>query len=105
MPHIGRGDLDLSRREMTAIQSKVAGLRRFGAAALDLAFVAAGRFDGFWERNLQSWDIAAGQIMVREAGGIVSGVDGKDDALTTGHVVCGNEFVHGELVRMLKAAG
>jgi myo-inositol-1(or 4)-monophosphatase len=105
MPHLGRGDLDLSRREMTAIQSKVAGLRRFGAAALDLAFVAAGRFDGFWERNLQSWDIAAGQIMVREAGGIVSGVDGKDDALTTGHVVCGNEFVHGELVRMLKAAG
>jgi len=105
MPHIGRGDLDLSRREMTAIQSKVAGLRRFGAAALDLAFVAAGRFDGFWERNLHPWDIAAGQIMVREAGGIVSGVDGKDDALTTGHVVCGNEFVHGELVRMLKAAG
>jgi myo-inositol-1(or 4)-monophosphatase len=104
MPHIGRGDLELSRREMTAIQSKVAGLRRFGAAALDLAFVAAGRFDGFWERNLNPWDIAAGQIMVREAGGTVSGIDGKDDALTTGHVVCGNEFVHGELVKMLKAA-
>ena len=105
LPHIGRGDHALSREEMTAIQSKVAGLRRFGAAALDLAFVAAGRFDGFWERNLQSWDIAAGQIVVREAGGIVSGVDGKDDALTTGHVVCGNEFVHAELLKILKAAG
>ena len=54
---------------MAAMQDKVAGLRRFGAAALDLAFVAAGRLDGFWERNLSSWDIAAGQIMVREAGG------------------------------------
>ena len=57
---------------MAAIQDKVAGLRRFGAAALDLAFVAAGRLDGYWERNLQPWDIAAGLIMVREAGGIVS---------------------------------
>ena len=73
---------------------KVAGFRRFGAASLDLAFVAAGRLDGYWERNLQAWDIAAGQIMVRESGGIVSGMDGNDSALTTGHVVCGNEFVH-----------
>ena len=104
LPHYGRGDLELFRREFGVIQEKVAGLRRFGAAALDLAFVAAGRFDGFWERNLHPWDIAAGQIMVREAGGSVSGIDGKDDALSTGHVVCGNEFVHGELLKMLKAA-
>jgi myo-inositol-1(or 4)-monophosphatase len=102
LPHIGRGDLDLSRREMTAIQNRVAGLRRFGAAALDLAFVAAGRLDGFWERDLKPWDIAAGQIMVREAGGTISGMAGNDDALTTGHVVCGNEYVHGELVKLLK---
>ena len=73
LPHIGRGDHEQSRREMAELQNKVAGLRRFGAAALDLAFVAAGRLDGYWERNLQPWDIAAGQIMVREAGGIVSG--------------------------------
>ena len=66
LPHIGRGDHEQSRREMTAIQDQVAGLRRFGAASLDLAFVAAGRLDGYWERNLQSWDIAAGQIIVRE---------------------------------------
>jgi myo-inositol-1(or 4)-monophosphatase len=102
LPHIGRGDLELSRREMTAIQSRVAGLRRFGAAALDLAFVAAGRLDGFWERDLKPWDIAAGQIMVREAGGTITGIAGNDDALTTGHVICGNEYVHGELLKMLK---
>ena len=76
---------------MTAIQAKVAGLRRFGAASLDMAFVAAGRLDGYWERNLQPWDMAAGQIMVREAGGTVSGIEGNDDALKTGNVICGNE--------------
>jgi myo-inositol-1(or 4)-monophosphatase len=102
LPHIGRGDHELSRREMAALQQKVAGLRRFGAASLDLAFVAAGRLDGYWERNLQPWDIAGGQIIVREAGGTVSGIQGDDDPLTTGHVVCGNEFVHAELVKILK---
>src|SRR6186713_3519436 len=101
LPHIGRGDHEEFRREMTAIQDRVAGFRRFGAAALDLAFVAAGRLDGYWERNLQSWDIAAGQIIVRESGGIVSGMTGNDDALKTGHVVCGNEFVHAELLKIL----
>ncbi|MBR0825310.1 inositol monophosphatase [Bradyrhizobium manausense] len=102
LPHIGRGDHDLFRREMTAIQDQVAGLRRFGAASLDLAFVAAGRLDGYWERNLQPWDIAAGQIMVKEAGGTVSDIDTSGDSLVTGHVVCGNEFVHGELVKTLR---
>ena len=105
LPHMGRGDLDLSRAELTAIQPKVAGLRRFGAAALDMAFVAAGRFDGFWERNLQPWDMAAGQIMVREAGGIVSGLAGDDDPLKTGDVICGNEYIHADLVKILKPLG
>src|SRR4051794_14241275 len=105
LPHLGRGDHDLSRSEMTALQPRVAGLRRFGAAALDMAFIAAGRFDGYWERNLQPWDLAAGTIIVREAGGIVSGIDGDDDALKTGNVVCGNEHVHAELVKILKAVG
>jgi myo-inositol-1(or 4)-monophosphatase len=73
LPHIGRGDHNLSRKEMTEIQNKVAGLRRFGAASLDMAFVASGRLDGYWERNLSPWDMAAGQIIVREAGGTVSG--------------------------------
>src|SRR5437763_8145880 len=73
LPHIGRGGHELSRLEMTEMQNKVAGLRRFGAASLDMAFVAAGRLDGYWERNLQSWGMAAGQVIVPEAGGIVSG--------------------------------
>ena len=105
LPHIGRGDLELSRKEMTEIQARVAGLRRFGAASLDLAFVAAGRLDGYWERNLSPWDLAAGQIIVREAGGIVSGIEGSDDPLKTGSVICGNEFVHAELVKILKPLG
>ncbi|MBU6457441.1 MAG: inositol monophosphatase [Bradyrhizobium sp.] len=102
LPHMGRGDHDLFRREMTEMQKRVAGLRRFGAASLDLAFVAAGRLDGYWERNLSSWDMAAGAIIVREAGGIVSCVDGESDPLDTGNVICGNEYVHAELVKILR---
>src|SRR3954454_21092969 len=105
LPHIGRGDHELSRQEMTEIQNRVAGLRRFGAACLDMAFVAAGRLDGYWERNLSPWDMAAGPIIVREAGGVVSGMAGDDDALKSGHVVAGNEYVHVELVKMLKPLG
>jgi myo-inositol-1(or 4)-monophosphatase len=105
LPHIGRGDHNLARLEMTEIQNKVAGLRRFGAASLDMAFVAAGRLDGYWERNLQPWDLAAGQIMIREAGGTVSGMQGGDDPLKSGHVICGNEYVHAELVKILKPLG
>jgi myo-inositol-1(or 4)-monophosphatase len=105
LPHIGRGDHALSRDEMSEIQNRVAGLRRFGAASLDMAFVAAGRLDGYWERNLKVWDMAAGQILIREAGGIVSGIAGHDDPLQTGDIVCGNEFVHAELVKILKPLG
>jgi myo-inositol-1(or 4)-monophosphatase len=105
LPHIGRGDHELSRREMAELQPRVAGLRRFGAASLDMAFVAAGRLDGYWERNLQPWDLAAGIIMVREAGGTVSGIDGNDTALATGNVVCGNETIQSELVKILKPLG
>src|SRR6201995_5255971 len=103
LPPIGRGDHQLARKEMAVLQDKIAGFRRFGAAALDMAFVAVGRLDGYWERNLQPWDMAAGQIMIREAGGVVSGIEGHDNALTTKNVVCGNEFVHGELVKIFKA--
>jgi myo-inositol-1(or 4)-monophosphatase len=105
LPHIGRGDFKLSLAELAEIQPRVAGLRRFGAAALDMAFVAAGRLDGYWERNLQAWDMAAGQIIVREAGGIVSGIEGDDDPLKTGDVICGNEHIHAELVKILKQLG
>jgi myo-inositol-1(or 4)-monophosphatase len=103
LPHLGRGDLALGAREIAAIQPKVAGLRRFGAAALDLAWVAAGRLDGYWERNLSPWDIAAGLIMVREAGGYVTDLDGREPTLTIVDVLAGNETIHGELLKMLKA--
>jgi len=102
LPHIGRGDLPLSRDEMAALQPRVAGLRRFGAASLDLAYVAAGRLDGYWERNLKPWDIAAGMIMIREAGGVVSDIQTPGDPLVTGDVVCGNETIHAELTKILR---
>ncbi|MGX9390343.1 inositol monophosphatase family protein [Nitrobacteraceae bacterium UC4446_H13] len=102
LPHIGRGDLPLSRDEMTALQPRVAGLRRFGAASLDLAYVAAGRLDGYWERNLKPWDMAAGLIMIREAGGVVSDIQTSGDPLVSGDVVCGNETIHAELTKILR---
>ena len=101
LPHIGRGDFAQNQREMAALQPKVAGLRRFGTASLDLCAVAGGRFDGFWERNLSPWDIAAGIVMIREAGGTVGDINGGD-VLKTGNIVCGNEIIHAELVRILK---
>src|SRR6187399_259298 len=102
LPHLGRGDLKLGLRELGAVQDKVAGLRRFGAAALDLAFVAAGRLDGYWERNISPWDIAAGLILVREAGGFVTDLDGGDGMNTKKHIVAGNEPIHRELLKALK---
>jgi len=104
LPHLGRGDLALNNRELAAVQPKVAGLRRFGAAALDLAWVAAGRFDGFWECGLSPWDVAAGSILVREAGGFVTDLDGADTPWISGDVVAGNETMHRELVRLVNSA-
>jgi myo-inositol-1(or 4)-monophosphatase len=105
LPHIGRGDLALGARETSAMQAQVAGLRRFGAAALDLAWVAAGRLDGYWERNIKSWDMAAGTILVREAGGFVSDCDGGDEAMAKGDIVAGNEAIQKDILRVLKDAG
>jgi len=105
LPHHGRGDLELFRHEFTAVQDKVAGLRRFGAATLDLAWVAAGRFDAFWERDLSPWDMAAGLLLVREAGGFITDLDGGDAMLTKGHILAGNETMHRELLRLLRAGG
>ena len=105
LPHHGRGDLALARTEIFAVQQKFAGLRRFGAASLDLAWVAAGRFDAFWERDLAAWDMAAGVILIREAGGYVTDLDNGDAMLTKGHIVAGNETMHGQLLKLLKDAG
>jgi myo-inositol-1(or 4)-monophosphatase len=105
LPHYGRGDLALGRSEIAAAQQHFAGLRRFGAAALDLAWVAAGRFDAYWERDLSPWDMAAGIILVREAGGFVSDLDGHDAILTKGQIAAGNDTMHRELLKLLKEAG
>jgi myo-inositol-1(or 4)-monophosphatase len=104
LPHRGRGDLALFRKEFSLVQEKVAGLRRFGAAALDLAWTASGRLDAYWERDLSPWDMAAGLLLVREAGGYVTDADGSDGMLAKGHIVAGNEAMHRELLRLLKEA-
>ena len=105
LPHYGRGDLVRARHEIAAAQQSFAGLRRYGAATLDLAWVACGRLDAYWERDLAPWDLAAGSLLVREAGGFVSDCDGKGDIFKTGEVVAGNDFMHRELLRLLKEAG
>jgi myo-inositol-1(or 4)-monophosphatase len=105
LPHRGgRVDLNLFRKELAAVQPQVAGLRRTGAAALDMAWVAAGRFDGFWERGLSPWDLAAGLVILREAGGFATDIDGGDAVLEKGSVVAGNEFIHRALLALLTAA-
>ena len=80
------------------------GLRRFGAAALDLAYVAAGRVDGFWELSLYPWDIAAGALLVREAGGFVGDTYGGDDFLATGDVLAANPKIFKSMVQTLRKA-
>jgi len=105
LPHYGRGDLAVAHREIFAAQQKYAGLRRYGAATLDLAWVAAGRLDAYWERDLSPWDMAAGILLVREAGGFVSDIDGGEAILTQGNIVAGNDTMHRELLRLLKTAG
>ncbi len=104
LPHHGRGDVALARKETGAMQDQVAGLRRFGAAALDLAWVAAGRLDGYWERDLKPWDMAAGMVLVREAGGFVSDCDGDSDIFGKGQIAAGNEAIQKEILRVLSGA-
>ncbi|TDR90470.1 inositol monophosphatase family protein [Enterovirga rhinocerotis] len=104
LPHLGRPAHRTFLSELTSVMSVSAGLRRMGSAALDMAYVAAGRADGYWERNLNSWDIAAGLAIVREAGGYVSDCDGGSDPLGTGSVCVGNEAIHGSLIGLLKKA-
>ncbi len=102
-PHRGRADLARFRRELAVVQEQVAGLRRYGAASLDFCWVAAGRFDGYWERGLNAWDIAAGILMVREAGGVVEELDGKGDMLDTGDIICAAPDVFPMLATILRA--
>ncbi len=92
-------------REWAHLALRCRGLRRAGAASLDLAYVAAGRFDGFWEFRLQPWDLAGGALLVSEAGGRVSAPDGTSDVLTRGDIVATNGRLHAALIRELALAG
>ena len=105
IPHMGRPDHALFLKELRTVMAVSAGVRRTGSAAIDLAWAAAGRLDGFWERGLRAWDMAAGIVILREAGGYVTDSDGKDKMLETGNIVAGNETIHAKLLKLLKAAG
>jgi myo-inositol-1(or 4)-monophosphatase len=105
IPFIKHGDANLFLRELAQIMPRVAGIRRMGAAALDLAYVAAGRLDAFWERALSPWDMAAGIVIIKEAGGFVSAVDGTGDIFGTRSILAGNEAMHTLLkARLAEAA-
>jgi len=88
---------------MDTVMKEVAGIRRTGSAALDLAFTAAGRFDAYWERNLKPWDMAAGIVIVREAGGFVSDLSGADKMLETGDIMASNSTLNKLLLPLVNA--
>ena len=105
VPHLGKAkDHPRFKLELAAVMTKAMNVRRMGAASLDLAYVAAGRCDAYWERSLQPWDIAAGILLVREAGGYVSDADGGSAMLDKGSVCAGNEYVQRKLLDVLKTA-
>jgi myo-inositol-1(or 4)-monophosphatase len=102
IPFRGRAGHERFLEELPHVMSSTSGVRRFGSAALDLAWVAAGRFDAFWERGLAQWDIAAGILLVREAGGVVSDLSGGGRALETGDILVANDSLHPQLLKLLR---
>lgn len=102
LPFGGREELPDTLRELGRILPGCAGVRRWGAAALDLAYVAAGRYDGYWERRLNAWDIAAGLLIVREAGGLAEPIDPKGDILSDGTIVCANDGLFEPLAKLVR---
>ncbi len=101
LPFAGRPGRADALAETDRVLEKTAGVRRFGAAALDLAFVAAGRYDAYWERGLNSWDVAAGAIIVREAGGMVSEIEGGPKFLTAGSILAANSELYDQARRLV----
>jgi len=102
IPFIGREDHEVFLAELKRVMAVSAGVRRFGSAALDLAYVAAGRFEGFWEKGLNSWDVAAGIVLVREAGGMVSDFSGRGRMIENSEVIATNSEIHNELRSFIK---
>ncbi len=102
LPFAGRSDLPETLQDLARIMPTCAGVRRYGAAALDLAYVAAGRYEGFWERRLHAWDIAAGIIIVREAGGIIEPLDANGDIIQDGALICANSEVFAAFAKVIR---
>jgi myo-inositol-1(or 4)-monophosphatase len=103
IPFKGAGDPELFADELSQVMDQVSGVRRWGAAALDLAYVAAGRLDGYWERGLSPWDVAAGVLLVREAGGMVSGIDGAVWQLEGDDILATNPSLQSTLASLLRS--
>jgi myo-inositol-1(or 4)-monophosphatase len=101
IPFLGHGDFAQWARIFGAIAPEVAGIRRMGAAALDLAWVAAGRFDGYWESDLQPWDVAAGLLLMKEAGGFVTDFRGGDNPMERNEFLAANDSLHSKLHKLL----
>ena len=104
VPFGGRRDLPETLQDLARIMPACAGVRRWGSAALDLAYVAAGRYEGYWERNLNAWDVAAGIIIVKEAGGFVRGIADEDNVLETGSVLAANEPIWDQFAKVIRGA-
>ncbi len=104
IPFAGRPGHGVFLKELHQMSQRVSGVRRFGSAALDLAYVAAGRFDGYWERGLKPWDTAAGWLIVAESGGVITTADGEPFALEEGTVLAANPDLHSPYLERLKAA-
>jgi myo-inositol-1(or 4)-monophosphatase len=102
VPFGGRSDLPETLQDLARIMPVCAGVRRWGAASLDLAYVAAGRYDGYWERRLHAWDIAAGILLVKEAGGIVESIDSDDSPIVTGDILVANEPLFNRFAKLVR---
>ncbi|WP_170454445.1 inositol monophosphatase family protein [Ruegeria arenilitoris] len=102
LPFGGRSDLPATLQDLARLMPACAGVRRWGAAALDMAYVAAGRYEGFWERRLNAWDLAAGIIIVKEAGGLVQPLNPEGSILSDGEVICANEPIFDQFAKVIR---
>jgi myo-inositol-1(or 4)-monophosphatase len=102
VPFGGRADLPETLQDLARLMPACAGVRRWGSAVLDMAYVAAGRYEGYWERSLNAWDVAAGEIIVKEAGGFCQALDADDSVVESGTVVCGNEVIFEKFAKLIR---
>ncbi|MDA5094161.1 inositol monophosphatase family protein [Aliiroseovarius sp. KMU-50] len=102
LPFGGRSDLPETLQDLARLLPATAGVRRFGAASLDLAYVAAGRYDGFWERRLHAWDVAAGLVIAKEAGALLEPIDKNGDILSDGELIVANEALFEKFATVIR---